>query len=741
MKDKLNSDVLKNNEKYKSIFENCLDAVLLTGPDGKIYSANKAAQNMFGRTEEELILLGRDSTVEKTDPRLPLAIKEREEKGEYFGELTQVRKDGTKFPAEISSSVFLDDKGRRLTSMIIRDITERKKVEKALEVSEERLRLASEATGFGIFSYEFESGNAYYSPEFLRIYGLSPGDTIELDQDLVAKAMFPEDKPRFLHAMQQANNPCGSGILDIEFRIFRPDKSLRWLRTRGLTIFSGQSATDQPLYANGILQDITEQKQTEISLRESEARFRGLFENSLLGISIASPEGKLLQTNHAYALMYGYENPEKMLAEVTNVGMLYAHKKEREDVLRILRREGKMEPKEIEVVRKDGTRFFVLVSASEVRDTEGQLIFNQAFHIDLTERKKTEEKIRIASHYARTLIETSLDPLVTISAEGKITDINFATERITGLPRNKLIGSNFSDYFTEPVKANQGYNKVFSKGVVKDYPLILLHKSGRKKDVLYNASLFKNEAGEVQGVFAAARDVTKMKKMEDNLRQSKKSLEKLSQHLHEVIEKERSQIAMNLHDDLGQKLTALNLDLAWLKSRIGVQSQLVRKKLEEMSLMINNTIESIKEISSSLRPSILFDLGLVPAISQQLKNFEKLTHIKCIFIYNQEEFKIDDQISLILFRLFQEATTNIARHSKASEVEVSLTLMKNKIELLVNDNGIGIEEEKINNISSLGIAGMKERVMSVNGKLLISGNKTTGTLVKVSIPLKRAGKL
>src|SRR5919201_821561 len=118
-----------------------------------------------------------------------------------------------------------------------------------------------------------------------------------------------------------------------------------------------------------------------------------------------------------------------------------------------------------------------------------------------------------ASQYARSLIEASLDPLVTISAEGKITDVNEATMKVTGVPRDKLIGTDFSDYFTEPEKAREGYQQVFAKGFVTDYPLTIRHEDGRLTDVLYNASVYKDARGNVLGVFAAARDITAQKRV------------------------------------------------------------------------------------------------------------------------------------------------------------------------------------------------------------------------------------
>ncbi len=142
---------------------------------------------------------------------------------------------------------------------------------------------------------------------------------------------------------------------------------------------------------------------------------------------------------------------------------------------------------------------------------------SSAFNLMTANRKLAEEKLRAASLYARSLIEASLDPLVTISREGKITDVNKSTEEVTGYSREQLIGRDFSDYFTDPEKARAGYGKVFTQGYVTDYPLAIRHQSGKITDVLYNATIYKNEKGEIQGVFAAARDVTERKVAEQKL--------------------------------------------------------------------------------------------------------------------------------------------------------------------------------------------------------------------------------
>lgn len=168
-------------------------------------------------------------------------------------------------------------------------------------------------------------------------------------------------------------------------------------------------------------------------------------------------------------------------------------------------------------------------------DENRQPIRMLGINMDVTERKLAEEKLRESLLYTRSLIEASLDPLVTISREGRITDVNEATEKVTGVSRDHLIGSDFSDYFTEPEKARQGYLEVFDKGFVHDYPLVIRQPSGEAVDVLYNASVFRDEHGEIRGVFAAARDITQRKLAEEEIR-------KLNQELEQRVEARTAQL-------------------------------------------------------------------------------------------------------------------------------------------------------------------------------------------------------
>lgn len=170
---------------------------------------------------------------------------------------------------------------------------------------------------------------------------------------------------------------------------------------------------------------------------------------------------------------------------------------------------------ELDIVSADGQIRHVLGNARPLRDEQGKLRGSVSAFIDITERKKIEETIRLSNLYNRSLIEASLDPLVTIGRDGKITDVNNATEKVTGYSRNELIGTDFSDYFTEPGKARAVYQQVFMRGEVRDYSLEIQHKDGYITPVLYNASVYRDENGKIIGVFAAARDITELKRVEE----------------------------------------------------------------------------------------------------------------------------------------------------------------------------------------------------------------------------------
>jgi PAS domain S-box-containing protein len=366
-------------------------------------------------------------------------------------------------------------------------------------------------------------------------------------------------------------------------------------------------------------------------------------------------------------------------------------------------------------------------------DTDGSRLILE-MGIDITEQKQAQEALRAASLYTRSLIEASLDPLVTISAEGKIMDVNTATELATGVPSEKLIGTDFSDYFTEPEKAREGYQQVFGEGSVRDYPLVIRHTSGKVTDVLYQATVYKNEAGEIQGVFAAARDITARRRAEEALRESENRLRLLSSQLINVQEGERKRIAREVHDSIGQTLAAIKFGLESKLSQMSGGTAPPGVSIENIISLTQNGIEESRRIQMDLRPSILDDLGFLATVGWFTREFQKIyLHISVEKHISVEENEIPNSLRTVLFRVMQEAMNNIAKHSKADLVRLILRKTVDRIELSVEDDGEGFDPGNIK--QGLGLTSMRERVELSGGAFEIESIPGKGTVIRASWPL------
>ena len=233
------------------------------------------------------------------------------------------------------------------------------------------------------------------------------------------------------------------------------------------------------------------------------------------------------------------------------------------------------------------------------------------------------------------------------------------------------------------------------------------------------------------------REIAERKRSEGELKQSRERLRDLASHLQSIREEERSRIAREIHDELGQALTALKMDTHWVGQRLSRNQQLLFEKTQSMSKLIDMTVQSVQRISSELRPGLLDDLGLSAAIEWQANEFRSRTNIQFKIISDPEDIILDSDSSTAIFRIFQETLTNIARHANATRVKVMLKQKSDTVELTVHDNGRGVTKKEISDPGSFGLIGMRERVNSLGGYLTIRGSQNKGTIVKVFIPINR----
>jgi signal transduction histidine kinase len=231
------------------------------------------------------------------------------------------------------------------------------------------------------------------------------------------------------------------------------------------------------------------------------------------------------------------------------------------------------------------------------------------------------------------------------------------------------------------------------------------------------------------------QEIADRTRAEEELKQSQEQLRELASYLQHVREEERSRIAREIHDELGQALTALKMDVHWLGLRLPTDRQMLMDKIKSMSGIIDTTVQAVRRISSELRPGLLDDLGLTAAIEWQAQEFCSRAGLQCDIRSEPEDIILDQSRSIALFRIFQEALTNIARHAQATQVEIILEENFAKVEMEIRDNGKGISPGQLAASRSFGILGIRERVHSLGGNLSISGAPGQGTVVRVSLPL------
>lgn len=385
-----------------------------------------------------------------------------------------------------------------------------------------------------------------------------------------------------------------------------------------------------------------------------------------------------------------------------------------------------------------GDRLFH-VTVDPILDEKGKL--NGAVHImsDVTERKWTETSLRETNEYLDNLFNYTNAPIIVWDPQFRITRYNHAFESLAGKTASDIIGKPLKILFPpDLVESSMRLIRKTPAGYRLDgFEIPILRRDGTTRTVLWNSATIYNQDGKTPiATIAQGQDITIRKQSEEKLLRSREQLRELTRHLEAVREEEQQRLSRELHDELGQTLTALKIDVSWLKKRSAtLRNEAVSEKIRAMSELIDQTIATTKRISTALRPAMLDDLGLVSAVEWQTDEFKKCSGINCALAVTPPKIVINPEIANAVFRILQEALTNILRYAEATRVKISLNATEEQIELKVKDNGKGISKEKIKDPQSLGLIGMRERLYPFGGALDIKGRKGKGTTVSIVIPL------
>ncbi len=388
---------------------------------------------------------------------------------------------------------------------------------------------------------------------------------------------------------------------------------------------------------------------------------------------------------------------------------------------------------EITARHRDGREFPIELTIAPVRQGDTQLF--SAFVRDITEHQQAVEQLRFQS----TILQNVQDSVIMTDLQGRVMYWNDGATALFGYTTDEMLGRSMERLYPDAGRDAMADDiKQILEGQVQ-----LREWSGRRRDgspvcVDVKTAVMRDTHGQAIGLLGVGKDITERKLADQALQATHERLRDFAGRMRSVREQERAMMARQIHDELGQVLTALGMDVAWLEARLPTNDRTLVEKCRAMAALIEATIGRVRTLATDLRPAVLDDLGLLAAIEWETQQFTRRTGIACALEQPATLPPLDADRSTDLFRILQEALTNVVRHAAAHRVEVQVRATAAELVLVVGDDGRGIEEAEASSPRSLGLLGMRERALLWNGTVQVRAGPQGGTTVTVQLPL--AGK-
>jgi PAS domain S-box-containing protein len=493
--------------------------------------------------------------------------------------------------------------------------------------------------------------------------------------------------------------------------------------------------------------EIHKRRRVENELRQSEERYRSLYYHTPAMLHSVDSEGRLLSVSDYWTESLGYAREEIVGKKLTSIMTDDSRRYAQTVIFPEFFKTGYCKNIPYQYLKKNGDKIDILLSAITERNPAGHILRTLAISVDVTEQKKAEKALKQAqdelSQYTRDLEQlvrkrtgeitsfmkfTPAVIYIITDTDGHYSLINNRFEQLFNVRCENIRGLNHHDIL--PTKVADQFYRNDQKVLRKKRPCQVSEEIPQEDGVHTYLSIkfpIYDENDTISGLCSIATDVTELNKAQAQLR-------RLSASVMDNQEKERSALARELHDELGQVLTALRMDAVWLTDHLKGSEPKAALRALAMCTLIDKTIADVKGLAIRLRPGVLDDLGLVDALEWFTSDFEMRYGITCVFKHFDVP-AISNTIATAAYRITQEALTNIARHAEAHCAEVCLCTDKNGLKLSVIDDGCGFQERDITEESCLGIVGMRERANLVGGELKIKSRPNKGTRIQFTVPL------
>jgi two-component system sensor histidine kinase UhpB len=461
------------------------------------------------------------------------------------------------------------------------------------------------------------------------------------------------------------------------------------------------------------------------ALKKSEEKYKSYIESAPDGVFATEETGKYIEVNNAASRITGYSKEELLTMSMSDI----LTDKSVADIIEFFRQLVKtgLFKTDSFIKHKNGSNRWLEINAVQLSNTRFL-----GFVKDVTDSKIAAEALRESEDRFRSFFELTADLMVIADINGFFMDVNSSWTYVLGYSKEELLGKPYLELIHPDDLANT--KKIIDEKLVRGDTVLFFENRYLKKDGDFMWLEWTSQPNLLKGyTYAIARDITERKRAESELKNSLEQLHQLTQHIDKVREEERVAISRELHDDLGQALTAVNIDMRLIRQNVTNPEAISR--INKVSALVGETIKTVQRLTSRLRPQIIDDLGLDAAIEWHTKEFSQRFGVK-INLDLDHSIVISPDASLTVFRIMQESLTNIARHSKATHVDIKFKETDGQINFRISDNGIGITEDEIKSKKSFGLIGMKERAASLDGTIEITYKKGIGTTILLTFPVK-----